>query len=121
MIYDFNNIQIIGRFVQSPELTYTPNGNAVCKFSIANNYGDDAYFFNCESWKLTAENIAKFFKKGDKVLLEGKLKQDTWESEGKKRSAVKIVVFKFHFIGGNKKSNVEKVKDAFQADDNIPY
>ena len=98
-----NFIMVEGNLTRNPELSYTPNQVAVCKFGIAcnNKRGEreDTYFANCEAWKATAENINKFFTKGKRIIVEGSLSTDQWVTDGQKRSKDKITVYKFHFVG----------------------
>lgn len=104
-----NLVCIQGNLTRDPELSYTPKGTALCKFSIAHNeqWGEkkEVHYFDVDVWGKTAENVAKFKKKGDAVIVEGTLKQDRWDDKttGAKRSRVKIVAFKVHFLGGGKR------------------
>ena len=101
MAININNITVLGNLTRDPELRYTPNGNAVAIFGLAVNrrtqnkdgeWVDDPDFFNVETWFKLAENCAGSLSKGDRVLVAGRLKQDSWEDkEGQKRNAIKIV------------------------------
>ena len=123
-----NTVIVEGNLTRDPELSYTPNQVAVCKFGIAcnNKRGEyeDTYFANCEAWKSTAENIQKFFKKGKRIIVEGSLGTDSWEKDGQKRSKDKITVFKFHFVGP--KDSAQSVNRDSQSEpavdtDDIPF
>lgn len=108
------NLAIIkGNLTRDPELKYTPKGTAVCKCAVAvnevwkNEAGDKherVHFFDIEAWGRTAETIAQYFTKGKPILVQGKLKQDTWDDKetGQKRSKVKITVDSFEFCGDTK-------------------
>ena len=104
-----NHVFEQGNLTRDPELSYTTGGTAVCKFSIAQNskYKDkeEVSYFDVEAWGKTAENVAQYKKKGDAVIVEGTLKQDRWDDKttGAKRSKVKIVAFKVHFLGSGKR------------------
>jgi single-strand DNA-binding protein len=100
---------LAGNIVRDPELKYTPSGMAVCEFTIANNETwvkdgekkEKVHFVNCICWGKRGEVIAKWFSKGKAIQVEGKLDFSSWESkEGEKRSAIKINVNDFDFIGG---------------------
>lgn len=105
MSLDHNIITIIGRFTKDPETRYTPNGDASLSGTIANNYGKGKVsFFDIEAWKATAEAIGKFCQKGSKVLVEGWLKQERWEKDGKSNSKIKIVVNKIYFLDNRNES-----------------
>lgn len=105
-----NVITIIGNMTRDPELTMTPNGTPVCKFSVAVNdgYGDKkkVFFFNCVAWKGTGETIAKYNTKGSKIGITGKLTQRTWEGQdGRKNVSVEILVNDFTLLGDANRSN----------------
>ena len=108
---DINKIIIIGRLTKDPELKYTQSGTSIASFSIANNKTwmqdgakkDQTSFFNCTSWGKQGETIAKYFKKGSRIALEGRLQQRSWDgSDGKKHYAVDIVVENFNFLDSKK-------------------
>jgi single-strand DNA-binding protein len=101
MAGDLNKVMLIGRLVRDPELRYTPNGSSVASFSIANNRTyvtggekkEMVSFFNCVAWGKTAEFISQYCKKGNRVGIEGRLQQRSWEDQqGNKRSVVEITV-----------------------------
>src|SRR5476651_2845975 len=86
-----NSVNIMGNLTRDPELKYTPSGKSVCSLSIANNrvYSKgsekvtEVSYFDVEVWGVVAENCAKYLKKGNGVIVEGRLKQDRWEKDGK--------------------------------------
>lgn len=95
--------------VRDPELRFTPNGTAVCVFSLATSRKfttngqerEETLFLDMEAWAKTAELIAKYLVKGSQCLIEGHLKQDTWEDKTtqQKRSKIKCVVEAVKFLG----------------------
>lgn len=97
-----NKVIQVGNLTRDPEVK-TAGSSEVANFAIAVNRwvkrGDERVketdFFNCEAWGKTAELVGKLLSKGDKVLVDGELRQDTWESEGQKRSTIKIRVSTF--------------------------
>jgi single-strand DNA-binding protein len=102
MAFGVNNITILGNLTRDPELRFTPNGTAVVSFGLAVNrniqnktsgeWESQVDFFNVTAWYKLAENCAESLNKGDRVLVTGRLTQDSWESkEGQKRSTVRIV------------------------------
>ena len=110
MAKNINRLTICGRLVRDPELKLTPGGTPVAGFSIAVNrsvkvgdkYEDVASFFDCVAWgKYPGETIAKHFKKGQRIMLEGEIQQREWEDKngGGKRSKVEIKVEGFEFMG----------------------
>lgn len=102
MAFGVNNITILGNLTRDPELRFTPNGTAVVSFGLAVNrniqnktsgeWETQVDFFNVTAWYKLAENCAESLNKGDRVLVSGRIAQDSWESkEGQKRSTVRIV------------------------------
>lgn len=92
-----NNVSIMGRLGKDPITQYTGNGNAVLSFSIACdkivNGTKSTDWFDCVAWKHNAEFIAKYFKKGEPIVICGRLqiKEYTTQS-GEKRRSVEILV-----------------------------
>jgi len=91
-----NRWQGIGRLTADPELKYTPNGHAVCTYSIAveDGYGDnkDTQFINIVLWRKKAETDANQLKKGDLIYVEGRLVIRSYENkEGQKKYVTEVV------------------------------
>lgn len=108
---NINIVTIGGNLTRDPELKHFESGSAFCDFGIANNRkyktkdGDvkeEVSFIGLVAYGKVAENIAKYFVKGSPILIEGRIKTDQWEEEGKKRSKTKVIVNRFHFCGGKK-------------------
>lgn len=123
-----NNINLIGRLTQDPELKQTQNGKAVVKFSIAVNRikKDEADFINCEAWEKQAELIAQYCRKGDRIGITGRLCIDNYEKEGERKSYTKVLVSQADFISDKKSSMKEDVKEFFgkttkEVDDDFPF
>jgi len=102
MAFSVNNTTILGNLTRDPELRFTPNGTAVASFGLAVNrniqnknsgqWETRVDFFNVTAWYKLAENCAESLSKGDRVLVSGRLSQDSWESkDGQKRSTVRII------------------------------
>ena len=110
-----NKVIAVGNLTRDPEIKEFESGSKVCKFSIAVNekYKDkeNTYFFDCQVWGVQAENLVKYQGKGSKVLVDGSLKQETWESDGQKRSKIIINAFKVEYLTPKSKSNYEPVDD----------
>ena len=118
-----NKVIISGNLCKDIELRYTPSGMAVATFSIAVNekYKDKetVHFFEVVVWDKQAENCAKFLGKGSKVLVEGSLKQESWEKDGQKHYRVKINAHRVEFIGAKKSQaepGVDQTQEAPEAD-----
>ncbi len=113
----YNKVILLGNLVRDPEMRVTPKGTAICQFGLALNHKyktdtgeqrEEVTFVDLEAWGKTAENIAKYCTKGKPLMVEGRLKLDTWDDKttGQKRSKLKVVVEQFQFVGGaDKKSD----------------
>ena len=97
-------ITVVGNLVDDPELRFTPSGAAVANFRIAstprtfdrqtNEWKDgDALFLSCSVWRQAAENVAESLQRGMRVVVQGRLKQRSYETrEGEKRTVVELEV-----------------------------
>jgi single-strand DNA-binding protein len=101
-----NSVNIMGNLTRDPEIKTIPSGKSVCTMSIANNRiytkaGDkvtEVSYFDVDVWGPIAENCAKYLKKGSGIIVEGRLRQDRWEKDGKTQSRVRIVANSIHFM-----------------------
>lgn len=94
-----NKFQVIGRYTNNPELRYTKDNRAVATFTIAIRNGkdkdgnEDTTFIKISTFGATAENISKYSKKGDLILVDGMIKNNNYEDkDGNKR-------YEYAFIG----------------------
>jgi single-strand DNA-binding protein len=97
-------ITVVGNLVDDPELRFTPSGAAVANFRIAstprtfdrqtNEWKDgEALFLSCSVWRQAAENVAESLTKGMRVVVQGRLKQRSYEDrEGQRRTIVELEV-----------------------------
>lgn len=105
----YNRIVLMGNLTRDPQLRYTQGQTPVCEFGVATNRkfkvnGEDreeVCFVDCTAWGKTAEVIQQHLQKGRPILVEGRLKYETWEDKqsGSKRSKHTVVVDSFQFIG----------------------
>jgi|SRR5579872_3129106 len=109
----FNKVIIAGNLTRDPELRYTPKGSAVAAFTLAVNRSwksetgemkEEVSFIDVEAWGRQGEVIAQYMRKGRPFLVEGRLKQDTWEDKNthQKQSKLKVVLEGFSFIDSNR-------------------
>ena len=109
MALNINRVLLAGNLTRDPELRCFSNDRNVCNFGIAINRRtkgaddqprDEATFVDCEAWGRDADAIAKNFSKGRGIFIEGRLKLETWDDkkDGSKRSKMKIVVERFHYV-----------------------
>ena len=111
---NLNKVMLIGNLTRDVELKQLPSGNPVAQIGLAINRkwkdkaGEDqeeVTFVDCEAWGKTAEIMAKYLAKGKPVFIEGRLKLDSWEKDGEKRSKMKVVVESFQFLSSGKGSD----------------
>jgi single-strand DNA-binding protein len=94
------HVTIVGNLTEDPEVSFTPNGAAVCNFRVAvtprvrdgDGWKDgDTSFYQVVAWRTLAENLAESLTKGARVLVYGTLRQRSWETpEGERRSVVEV-------------------------------
>lgn len=105
----FNRVILLGNLTRDVELRHLQSGSAVADVGLAVNdrrknasgeWVDETSFFDVTLWGRTAEVAAQYLTKGSPMLVEGRLKQETWEKEGQKRSKVKVICEKMQMIGG---------------------
>ena len=98
-----NTVTVIGNLVEDPDLRFTPTGVAKASLRIAvnrrwfdrniNDYQEEVSFFTAICWRDLAENVSESLNKGNRVIVNGRLQQRTWETEqGEKRSVVEITI-----------------------------
>jgi len=107
----FNRVILAGNLVRDPEIRYLPSGLPVVNFSIAvnsryrqnNELKEEVSYFDIVVFGKTGENCAEYLSKGRPVLVEGRLRQRRWESEGTRRSKIEVVAGIVQFLGGGSK------------------
>lgn len=105
----YNRVVLVGNLTRDPELRYIPSGTAVSEIGLAVNdrvkkgdqWVDETTFVDVTLWARTAEVANEYLSKGSSVLIEGRLKLDTWEKDGQKRSKLRVVADKMQMLGGN--------------------
>jgi len=123
---NFNKVILVGNLTRDPELRYTPKGTALASFGLAVNrvWRDEAgqskeevTFVDIEAWGRQAETIGQYMKKGRPVLVEGRLRLDSWEDKQtkQKRSRLVVVVEGFQFLGSGGQSAAEEAGSAAPA------
>ena len=106
---NFNKVILAGNLTRDPELRYTPKGVAIAKFGLAinrtwkNEAGEtreEVCFVDVDAFSRQAEVIAQYMRKGKPILVEGRLKLDTWEDKNthQKQSKLKVHLETFSFI-----------------------
>lgn len=105
----YNKIILLGNLTRDPELSYLPSQTPVCNFGIATNrkwsgkdgqQKEEVCFVDCVAFGKVAETLNKYLHKGEAVLIEGRLKFESWQAQdGSKRSKHKVFVETFTFVG----------------------
>lgn len=139
MSISFNKVIVAGNLTRDVEVHYTPNGTAVADVTLAVNerhkdakgeYVEDVVWVDCTLWGKTAEIAAEYLSKGSPVLMDGRLKLDTWEKDGERRSKLKVVVNMMQMLGGKPSgggaksettTNNEPVKDGANPLEDIAF
>ncbi len=104
----FNRVVLLGNLTRDPECRFLPSGMAVCDIGLAVNdrrksqtgeWVDETTFVDITLWGRTAEIASEYLSKGSPVLIEGRLKLDTWETDGQKRSKLKVIGERMQLLG----------------------
>ncbi len=106
----YNRVILVGNLTRDVELRYISSGSAVTDIGLAVNdrrkgadgqWVDETTFVDVTLWGRTAEVAGEYLSKGSPVLIEGRLKLDTWETnDGQKRSKLKVVGERMQMLGG---------------------
>lgn len=154
---NYNRVMLMGHLTRDPEIRTLPSGSVVASIGVAtsrkfrnsqtNEMTEETTFVDCEAFGRTAENIGRFFAKGQPIFIEGRLRLDQWEDkrDGSKRSKLKVIVENFTFVesgggqgggnagGGNRQQRQEPRGGGYQPtnydggghavthDDEIPF
>lgn len=144
----FNRVILVGNLTRDPNVRYTPGGTAVCDIGLAVNerrknqsgeWIDEVVYVDVTLWGRTAEVAGEYLTKGAPVLVEGRLRMDTWEKDGEKRSKLRVVAERMQMLGargqqansgsrlGTGAAPTPEVGDAaadesgFSPDDDVPF
>ena len=130
-----NKMILQGRLTADPELRKTQSDISVCSFTVAwsekRNEIETKCFMRCTAWRGTAEFITNHFKKGQEIVVEGKMSTRDWtDNEGNNRTVLELTVETAHFCG-SKASNINTTPTAENAtqgdfkpvdnDDDLPF
>lgn len=104
----FNRVILMGNITRDIELKYLQSGMAVTELGLAVNdrrktqsgeWVEETTFVDVTLWGRTAEIASEYLSKGSPVFIEGRLKLDTWETDGQKRSKLRVVGERMQLIG----------------------
>jgi single-strand DNA-binding protein len=105
----YNRVILVGNLTRDVEIKYTQSGTAVAEIGLAINdrrksqsgeWIEETTFVDVTMWGRTAEVASEYLSKGSPVLIEGRLKLDTWETDGKRRQKLKVVGERMQMLGG---------------------
>jgi single-strand DNA-binding protein len=133
---NFNKIILMGHLGKDPDLRYTPQGKAVCSFTMATtekrrDAEPQTVWFKVTTWGHTAEAASKYLTKGTAVYIEGRLRIEEWtDRDGKNRYTLDVQASDMQFIGQKDDGhdikriaaeNGVSVHEAAGANDDIPF
>lgn len=104
-----NRVIILGNLTRDVEVRYLQSGMAVADIGVAVNdrrknqqgeWVEETTFVDVTLWGRTAEVASEYLNKGSQIFIEGRLKYDTWEKDGQKRSKLSVVCEKMQMVGG---------------------
>ncbi len=125
----FNRVILMGNLTRDPELRYNPNGTPVANLSIAVNrkyrqgeeLKEEVSYFDIVVFGKQAENCGQYLGKGQSVLVDGRLQQRRWESEGQKRSKVEVVAENITFMPKRQPGQDEAAGTGHADEGDIPF
>lgn len=105
MAKSINQVILMGRLTRDPEVRSTSTGKTIASFTLAVDRGgqdDQADFFDITAWEKLGELVSQYLTKGRRCLVQGRLRQDSWDDKetGKKRSKVAVVATDVTFLDG---------------------
>ena len=105
MAKSINQVILMGRLTRDPEQRTTTTGKTIASFSIAVDRGgqeDAADFFNVTAWEKLGDLVIQYLAKGRRVLVQGRLRQDSWDDKetGKKQSRIEVTATDVTFLDG---------------------
>jgi single-strand DNA-binding protein len=104
-----NKVILIGNLTRDPQLKFLPSNTAVCELGLAVNRNyttaggekrEEVTYVDCTAFGKQAEVLNQYMEKGKPLYIEGRLKFDSWEKDGQKRSKLTVVIEQFQFLGG---------------------
>ncbi|MBN8247420.1 MAG: single-stranded DNA-binding protein [Verrucomicrobia bacterium] len=127
----YNKVILLGNLTRDPELRYTPKGQAVARLGLAVNRSyklesgetrEETTFVDIDAWGKQAELISQYLRKGNPLFVEGRLKLDQWDDKtsGQKRTALRVVMENFQFVGGRAEGGSSRPPGAPSASSSSP-
>ncbi len=125
----YNRIILIGNLTKDPELRYTPSGAPVTtmrlainsRYKVSGEVKEETLYIDAVVFGKQAETCNQFLNKGRKVLVEGRLQERRWESNGQQRSKFEVVAQTVRFLGGPKPDESEDMTPPDEVTDTEPF
>ncbi|MBQ2683284.1 MAG: single-stranded DNA-binding protein [Thermoguttaceae bacterium] len=121
----YNKVVLVGNVTRDPEIRFLPSGNPVCDCGLAvndrrkNSNGEmveDTVFVDVTLWGRTAEVASQYAKKGTPILIDGRLKLDSWEVDGQTRTKLKVVGERLVLLGsGSRQQGGDAPQRSYQS------
>jgi len=117
---NMNRVFLAGNLTRDPEIRYSQAGKAVADLNLAVNrkyktttgeFKEDVCFVNIVAWDRQAELAGEYLRKGSSILVEGSLRLDQWETNGEKRSRLRVVADRIQFLDRLKKQDAGDVPE----------
>lgn len=132
MSRSFNQVTLMGNLTKDPELSTTPGGQSVGKFSLAlnrsykgsdGNWQESTDYVDIVCWGNLAERNKEYLSKGRPVLVSGRIQSRSWEQDGQKRSKVEVVASDVVYLGSkeNKETVLKDIPDEPIRPEDIPF
>ena len=118
-----NNVQLLGRLTKDVEIK-TKGEMKFCQFTLAVQNGEKADFIDCIAFDKLAETISKYVKKGNRLLIEGRINVSTYEDkDGNTKKSTTVFISRITFIESNTKEDEQKKtsKSKKQEDEDLPF
>jgi single-strand DNA-binding protein len=111
----YNKVILIGNLTKDPELRYTPQGTPVCtmriacstKYKASDSMKEETLFIDVVVWGKQGESAAQHLEKGRSVLVDGRLQERRWESDGQQKSKFEVVAQSVKFLGSKRGAGQE--------------
>jgi len=119
-----NSVQLIGRLTTTPELKRTTNASLV-NFTLAvSAHSKNVEYITCTAWNRIAELIEHYCKKGTLIAVQGYLKKEEWEFEGRKNTMQKVIASRVEFLKNGKSDTEEETElneKLHESEDELPF
>lgn len=125
----FNRVMLMGNLTRDVELKWLQSGTAVAEVGLAvsdrrkqgDEWVEETVFVDVTLWGRTAEVANQYLSKGSPLFIEGRLKLDTWEKDGQKRSKLRVVAERIQMIGSKQGSSEPREMATASAGDETPF